>query len=169
MKSVLFSLEQQRAESGFSFAGFEFPKYLWDLPKGPFGKRIKQRKPVVCGAYYCAPTPQGRDGSKGFYLDSDGMPDLRWQWCDNIANIRHTGWFCDNFQDTKIRGIVMQLPRGRGFLAGWSMGESMVSEIEYQIYDDAVDAAWAADSIAECVAEREREYRESEETEEEPE
>lgn len=167
MQSVLFSLTAQRAESGFRFAGFEFPKYVWDLPKGSIATRIERRKPVVCGAYYHAPKPQGRDGGMGFYLDSDGMPGLRWAWCDDVARIRHTGWFCDDFQDTKIRGLVMRLPHGRGFLAGWSMGEGMASEIEYSIYADEESAAWAADSLAEAAADSEREYRENEESEEE--
>jgi len=57
----------------------------------------------------------------------------------------------------------MRLPHNRGFLAGWSIGEGMISEIEYTIYDDERDAALAADSIAEEVAEREREFQESQE------
>jgi len=43
------------------------------------------------------------------------------------------------------------------------MGEGMISEIKYTIYNDETTAAWAADSIAEEVAEREREFQESQE------
>ena len=57
----------------------------------------------------------------------------------------------------------MRLPHNRGFLAGWSMGEGMISEIEYTVYDDERNAAWAADSLAEDVAEKEREFQESQE------
>ena len=59
----------------------------------------------------------------------------------------------------------MRLPNNRGFLAGWSMGEGMISEIEYIIYDDEHETAWAADSLAEEAAEKEREFQESQEEE----
>lgn len=162
MKTILSNLTNFRESEGFSFAGFRFPKHLWSLPKGSFAKRLAQRTPVTAGEYIHGAKP-GCEW-KSFYLDSNFMPSLRWQWCDNVCNhIHHTGWYCDNFQDNKIRGIVMRLPHDRGFLAGWSMGEKMISEIEYIIYDDESDAAYAADSIAEDVAEKGREYQESQE------
>lgn len=163
MKTVLLSdLTNFRKEEGFNFAGFQFPKYLWSLPKGNFAKRLAKRNPVIVGEYVHGAKP----GYKWyiFYLDSDFMPSLRWAWCDEVCDsIRHTGWYCDSFQDSKIRGIVMRLPHNRGFLAGWSMGEGMISEIEYVIYNDEYDAAHAADNIAESVAEKEREFQESQE------
>ena len=159
MKTVLSDLMNFRKE-GFSFAGFQFPKHLWSLPKGDLQKRLAQRNPAIVGGYIHGTKP-GHKG-RSFYLDNDFMPSLRWRWCDDICNsIRHTGWYCDSFQDSKIRGIVMRLPRNRGFLAGWSMGDGMISEIEYIIYNDERDAAWAADSIAENIAEKEREFQES--------
>ena len=147
----------------FTFAGFVFPRYLATLPAGPLSRRAADRKPgrAICGDYYHAPKPNAATG-RGFYLDSDGMPDLRWQWCDEVegARIRHTGWFCDDGQSQTIRGIVMRLPKGRGFLAGWSMGEGMASTIDYSpIFDNAADAAHCADSMAESAAESEREYQ----------
>ena len=60
----------------------------------------------------------------------------------------------------------MRLPNNRGFLAGWSMGEGMISEIEYAIYDDERNAAQVADSLAEDIAEKEREFQESQEEDE---
>ena len=60
----------------------------------------------------------------------------------------------------------MRLPHNRGFLAGWSMGEGMISEIEYAIYDDEREAAKVADSLAEETAEKEREFQESQEEDE---
>lgn len=92
------------------------------------------------------------------------MPALRWVWCDDIArSIRHTGWYTDeDGAADKIRGIVMRLPRSRGFLAGWSMGEGMASEIDRSIYDDELSAAMAADDCARYAAERQREYEASE-------
>ena len=38
------------------------------------------------------------------------------------------------------------------------MGEGMASEVDCTIYDDEIDAAFAADDMAELVADREREY-----------
>lgn len=149
----------------FTFAGFNFPKYLWTLPKGDFKKRIERHTNTVTGDYYHAPKPVTKSSSIGFYLDSDGMPSLRWKWCDKVdyATIRHTGWFTDEFGDSeKIRGIVLRLPNNRGFLAGWSMGEGMASTVDCDIISDEVDAAYQADSMAERDAENERDYQESE-------
>ena len=132
-------------EVEFSFAGFNFPKYLWTLPRGSKAKRLEHARNPVCGPYYHAPKPDSNNGAS-FYLESDGMPQLRWQWCDEVLpSIRHTGWYLDEHGDSeKIRGIVMRLPRSRGFLAGWSMGEGIASAVEYDIYDDAQDAARVA-------------------------
>lgn len=150
----------------FTFAGFTFPKYVWTLPKGDFKKRIERHVNACTGDYYHAPEPNNTvDRSIDFYLDSDGMPDLRWKWCDEVdgCHVDHTGWYTDEYGDSwKIRGIVLRLPNNRGFLAGCSMGRGMASTVEYQIYDDEVDAAYAADSIAESTAESERDYQESE-------
>ena len=112
---------------------------------------------------HCGPYRYRRDAdSEGFsyYLGSDFEPDLRWQWCDEIiSSIRHTGWFIDDYQGETLRGIVLRLPGGRGFLAGWSMGEGMIAEISRDIISDETDAAYQADSMAENAAEREREYQ----------
>ena len=169
---MLTNLKQCGIEP-FAFAGFSFPKFVWTLPRGSFKKRHERMRHPVTGSYYHAPKP-GSTG-QGFYLDSDGMPDLRWQWADDVAShIRHTGWFADEYGDgDKIRGIVFRLPNNRGFLAGWSMGEGMASTLEYYIYDDATDAAFAADTMAQNAAENAREeeaaYQAEREAEEEAE
>lgn len=153
----------------FSFAGFDFPKFVWMLPRGAKAERVKRMRNPVCGPYYHAPTPNQNNG-QGFYLDSDGMMGLRWEWCDDVdgVSINHTGWYTDEFGDfDKIRGIVLRLPRGRGFLAGWSMGKGMASDVDATIYQDEQSAAYAADSMAEHAAEREREYQEEQNEEEE--
>jgi len=146
----------------FTFAGFAWPRYVGTLPRGSLADRFKNRHSRgLTGVYYHAPTPDGAKG-RGFYLDSDGMPGLRWQWADECegAHIHHTGWHCDEFGYETIRGIVMRLPKGRGFLAGWSMGEGMASTIDYSpIFDNAADAAACADSMAENAADDEREYQ----------
>jgi len=154
-----------------TFAGFDFPQTIAMLPRGPLGKRLDEFKRThgarVCGPYYRT-VPAASPSGTFFYLESDFMPGLRWEWCDEVdgSSIRHTGWFCDDFQDQTIRGLVMRLPHDRGFLAGWSMGESMASNLEYYIWDDAVECARAADHMAERAAEDQREYeaRETEDT-----
>ena len=148
----------------FQFASISFPRYLAALPKGSFKKRISDAKNRVCGQYQLQPSPiTGRkELATSFYLESDFQPGLRWQWADEVSgvSIRHKGWFCDDFQDQTIRGLVFRLPQGRGFLAGWSMGKEMASTVEYDCtYDTERDAALAADSLAENAAKREREYQ----------
>jgi hypothetical protein len=145
----------------FQWAGISFPKYIWTLPRGAKAKRLAEAKAKSCGPYYHAPTPNGKGGT-AFYLESDGPVRLRWQWADKVEGvgraINHTGWFTDEFGDgDKIRGIVFRLPRSRGFLIGWSMGEGMATAMEPEIYETTREAAIAADGLAETVAETERE------------
>jgi len=150
----------------FQFAGFQWPRYVATLtPLSGLRKKRELRK--VCGGYYHAPKPNSNNG-RGFYLSDAGQPFTRWQWADDVegASIRHTGWWTDDYGDSeKIRGIVVRLPHGR-FMAGWSMGEGMASTIEPGVFDDIVDAARVADSIAENAADREREYQASQNTDE---
>lgn len=155
----------------FTFAGFDFPKFVFTLPKGSFKERLARAKDRIAGPYYHAPKPNSKSG-QGFYLQSDGASDLRWQWCDDIAtSIEHTGWWTDDDgSGDKIRGIVFRLPKGRGFLIGWSMGKGMASAIETDyVYGDEDSAARAADSLAEQAAEEEREGNEQEPDDDEPE
>lgn len=140
----------------FTFAGFNFPRYIPEI------KRSKHDRRTFRAVYYHAPRPitGGTHTGYSFYLQDAGGFD-RYKWADEVVNLRHTGWFCDEFQDDKIRGLVVRLPHGR-FLAGWSMGEQMASAVEGEIYTSESEAAYAADSIAERVAESEREYQEEE-------
>ena len=149
----------------FAFAGFQWPRYVATLtPLSSLRKKRELRK--VCGGYYHAPLPNSNTG-RGFYLSDAGQPFTRWEWCDDVdTSIRHTGWFCDEYGDgDKIRGIVVLLPHGR-YMAGWSMGKGMASTIEHGVFDDIVDAARVADSIAENAADNEREYQASQNTDE---
>ena len=145
----------------FEFAGFIWPRYVATLPTGALTARLAKRKESICGPYYHAPKPAGRGHGRGFYLESQGAPGLRWRWCDDVtSSIRHNGWFTDDDGTGEtIRGLVLTLPSGRGYLAGWSMGENMASELDCQVYDEECDAAHAADRMAERAAEAEREYQ----------
>jgi len=143
-----------KLEPEFTFAGFTFPRYIPELRRSKFDNRTSR------SVYYHAPKPlDGKHPGKGFYLESDNPS--RWEWADEVdgARIDHTGWFCDDYQSETIRGIVVRLPHGR-YLAGWSMGEGMASEVGGTLYTDETEAARAADSEAEAAAERERDYQE---------
>lgn len=147
-----------------TIAGFnELQRFYFFTPMSELKKcRGKNR---VCGPYTTTrKLITGSHPGKTFYLDSDFQPFNRWTWADNVADTRihHTGWYCDEYQDSKIRGIVVNLPHSK-FLAGWSMGEGMISEIDGTVYLDEREAAWAADSLAEQVAEKERECQEEQE------
>ena len=161
MKSRLHDLSKSGVDH-VMFAGFSFPKYVWTLPEGDFKKRIERHVSPCTGDYYHAPKPNNKTGI-GFYLESDGMPRLRWKRADEVVSLKHTGWYCDDYQDQTIFGIVLILPNKRGFLAGWSMGEGMASNVDLDVYADIESAAYAADSIAEYVAESERESQEENE------
>lgn len=163
----------------FTFAGFGFPRYIVNLPSGSIAKRLQDHKnragigPLTVG-YYHAPRPND-ESERGFYLtDGDGCSfSLRWNWCDCVAGVgrglQHTGWFTDEHGDSdKIRGLVFRLPKDRGFLAAWSTGEGMCGTVDYStVYETEVNAAYAADSMAESAAEKERDYQEQERAEQE--
>jgi hypothetical protein len=150
----------------FTFAGFTWPRHVATLPRGSKTKRLAGYKQPVCGPTYHAPKPSEAGKGCGFYLGENPGPfSLRWQYCDEVARINHTGWFCDEYQDSKIRGLVFRLPKSRGFLAGWTMGEQMASGMECDIYETEREAAYAADGLAESIAEKEREYQEKAEAE----
>lgn len=148
-----------------TYAGFEFPKYLADLPSEPIKERLKKFKQgnrrLTSGYFQSKPCALENQQERGrsFYHESDFMPGLRFEYCDQVENVRgidHKGWFTDpDGMSDVIRGIVFRLPHNRGFLAGWTMGESMVSKVECYIYDDIWACAHAADDMARRVAEKE--------------
>ena len=164
MKTRLHSLTPE-----FEFAGLTFPKYVWTLPPRNLARRLERYRRPITGDYYHAPKPVQPSAGIGFYLGSDSPICLRWQWCDTVArSIRHTGWYTDEYgYSEKIRGLVFRLPRSRGFLAGWSMGEGMASSLECYIYDDATSAALASDIMAEQAAEAQRQFLEQDRAEQE--
>ena len=146
----------------FTFAGFTWPRYVATLPRGSLRQRLQDRRTGCCGDYYHAPSPNNREG-RGFYLTRREACGLRYTYADEVSGsgIRDPGWFTDDTCSDTIRGIVLRLPRGRGFLAGWTMGEGMASSVDYSpICDDEAEAAQCADSMAENAAENEREYQE---------
>jgi len=132
--------------------------------------RARMRK--MCGPYRITPFVRTRENARtgiGFYQSShglsmgDGIIDLRlvlandaFEGYSRLAQIN--GYYCDEYQDQTMMPIVARLPRSRGFLAGWTMGEGMCASLDGNIYPDLQSAAHAAHSIAENDAEKEREY-----------
>jgi hypothetical protein len=82
--------------------------------------------------------------------------------------VSHRGWFADAHQDEIYRGHVWQLPARDGsrlYLAGYSESESGYSVLcargnKLELFDSLRDAIYAADHIAERMAEDAREYSE---------
>ncbi len=89
-----------------------------------------------------------------WYAFSEQFP--REQFADEVEGVRidHTGWFCDDEQNEKARGIVAKLPHGR-FLAGYAMEDSGQRVYFLDIHDSARDAALMADEHARVIAEDE--------------
>jgi hypothetical protein len=110
---------------------------------------------------------------KGFggYLSrgqiSEGAPvRLRVSEANEILDRGHrlpsAYWTTAHGDGDNLTPVVARLPSGRGFLAGWTMGEGMAVSFESSIYLDATDAAHAAHSIADSAAEDEREREQAE-------
>lgn len=79
------------------------------------------------------------------------------------ALVDHTGWFNDNFQDETICGRVYQLPARDGkpvYLPAVSDPNNDAAIIDFHgATDDLREAIYAADSMAERMAEDERRYQ----------
>jgi|SRR5690349_7336047 len=132
---------------------------------------VKQRNHYPyssCGPYYWCPMPSTmqRDGWSTYTDRSETMTGFRLRYTDANEYLSYgrlrwiTGYWTDEHgtSDT-IKPVVFQLPRGRGYLAGWTMGAGMIASIEAGIHDDPKDAAFAAHDAAERAAEHERDYQ----------
>ena len=82
------------------------------------------------------------DKERMFYLGSTFQPVGRLKVLD-------TGWYCDN----TLRGLILALPHGR-FLAGWTLGESMISFVEKNVFRSLKAAERHADDLAEEESDR---------------
>lgn len=133
----------------------------------PLAARLASRK--YCGPYRWTPAAPGK--GRGFYsgtsaLDMDARGSgfrLRIEDANDHTRDRRNqvrGYYCDPDCIDTLQPIIARLPRGRGFLAGWTMGAGMCASIEGYVYPDAESAASAAHDVAEYAAEREREYQE---------
>lgn len=119
------------------------------------------------------------------WIESPSAAGLRFVgYCDKIADraIRHTGWFLgDDMQDETARGVVFRMAGRNGrarYIAGYQdpcngsadrdgpvclsfdvhIGDADITS-SWDEDSAARDAAYAADGIAERMAESERDYR----------
>lgn len=145
----------------------------------PLAERAKARKSV--GPYTWTPTqrgkPNGRNepfAGRGFYQSSKGLSvdargstfDLRLDYARNHLGYqrRGTGPFSHEMISGEYDGIVARLPHGRGFLAGYTLGNGMCASLDGHIWDAIEDAArYAIDMAREaCDADIEYAYAEME-------
>lgn len=140
----------------------------------PLSDRAKSRK--VVGPYMWSPSKPGT--GRGFYQSSRGLEmdragstfDLRLEDANEFLGSSRlsqiTGYFCDDFGHDTLKPIVARLPRSRGFLAGWTMGEGMCASIGSEIYEAAETAARAAHGMAEYDADEMQSAREEDDEDE---
>lgn len=127
----------------FKFAGFTFPKKLWALPKGRLKDRLAASKQFkFTSGYYSSPPPNQTDGW-GFYLGENVQFSLR---------IKVLPYQFQADCDT-VQPIIARLPKSRGFLAGYTLGEGMASGLSGDVYTDEADAVGAALQEAQQIIE----------------
>lgn len=105
-----------------------------------------------CGPYrWRVPQPDKAGKGQGYYAaDDDGTPDNAAQFflrAVDLPNRRRAGYTTDD-GFTTYQPVVLRLPRGRGFLAGWTMGKGMASSFDGQIHETVEGAHDAADNEA---------------------
>lgn len=129
----------------------------------PLPERRNARK--SCGPYHWTPTNAPSKG-RGFYQDCKSLKmdahgstfALRLEEANDLLPSHSrtrgtTAYWCDDDGFSTLTPIVARLPKGRGFLAGWTMGNGMCASLDSDIIEDAESAAYAAHSVARSTAE----------------
>jgi hypothetical protein len=124
-------------------------------------------------AYHGFPGNWNNPYKNGVYFASklSALPGRFVGYADEIeySTVNHSGWFTDDMQDGKLRGLVMQLPAKNGTPRYYPAIESSdwdtVTAWPLENHDRARDAASSADREAEIAAEKEREYYEKDQAE----
>ncbi len=130
-----------------------------------FTRSLLQRKDSrrYTGPYYWKPSKP--KGGRGFYQSNEGglsvdragsTFDLRLSLASEhvgyrLAAIR--GYYIDSHYIDTLTPIIAILPRGRGYLPGWTMGQGMLAAIDRDICKDPETAAIEAYRLAESEAE----------------
>lgn len=148
---------------------------LHDLTR-PMADRARERR--VCGPYVWTPPHAATCEGFGFYMARGALEMARH---GSIARLRleeandhlrgplarTLGYHLDPWGDgDTAQPIVARLPRGRGYLAGFTLGLGMCASLSREVHDCPTEAARAAHEEARIAAEREREEREREDLEE---
>ncbi len=140
-----------------------------------YRRPLSRRTRKVTGPYRWNPTPAGK--GRGFYCESNvnGFEcaahgsgfRLRLEPAnEHLPNRRlPLSYFADDGGFTRMHPIVARLPHGRGFLAGWTMGEGMCASLDGYVWPDRESAARAAHDEARNAAEAEYQANEDEDVE----
>lgn len=154
---------------GHTMREFDFSRPMSDVRKSrksPYYREIQLVTDQRTIGFYC-----GSSSRDVLFCDRQGSAiDLRLERAnEHLPNSRLSSirsYYCDEDGCMSMEPIVARLPRARGFLAGWTMGSGMCASLDCTLWDDAEEAARYAHSLTESAAQREYEYRESEEAEE---
>jgi hypothetical protein len=142
------------------FAGFTLPRLrnINAEKRAPLWQRLadfkiyskQYGKPMFspCGPYQCRQFA-GNDGLDFYLDDSATMPLLRYTLGKSYGYDE-----CE-----PMTALVMRLAHGRGFLAGWTMGENMASEVSRYIWDDEADAMNEAERMTQRAAEDDAQFQ----------
>jgi hypothetical protein len=142
------------ADCGYRYS--KAPRYTWrDVRYSKCGYTDAHGPHFNASGDYCTLPASVLDGLR----DVGSTPD--------ILGRRYGGWYADAFQDETYTGHVWQLPARNGaarYIAGYiTQGEYAVLDCtrgRLVHYCQKESAARAADGLAECMAERDREYSE---------
>lgn len=122
--------------------------YTWSPARPMAGRGFYQ---ALRGGLRC--DPRGSTFNLRLKLANDHLSG-----CGYGSLARINGYFADPFgEGDTLTPIIARLPRGHGFLAGWTMGAGMCATLAPTIYADAEDAARAAHAEADADADAERE------------
>lgn len=143
-----------------TFASFNWPKYVWNLPSGSKEKRQMYAK---LGMKKYLRNLEVNPTSTGFMMNGPDMPALGWVYADEHFGVRKRAYKADEWSGLEFRGIVMILPNRRGYLAGWT--DTSYGTVDYDIFDNMHDAAVCADDMALSACEREIEFQQEQEDE----
>lgn len=127
---------------------------------------MKVRKPKPPTIVYNPEwAPEGRNASRYRWIEN-ASTGLRVVGASHDILPRgrnsHTGWYADNFQDSTVHGVVLQLPARDGkpvyvpaYSGAWE--DDCLTVDFHSTTDDKEEAARWADGMAECFAESARE------------
>lgn len=114
--------------------------------------------PYINPEFYREPA---RGYPTGAFRWIEKVSKLNWRlvgYADEIVNLCHRGWYCDELFDDVYRGIVYRLPNGRflyGYADPWNDDSALIAN---DIATDETDAARSADHVAQRFAETDMDH-----------